>query len=114
MVQKKYKIQPFQSLGELFKALAVMSGEMIEEVIELLKKDTIDFIEQNEFEMTYYKKPFESNEANESTEISTFVNRLRAFVPFPGLNFKFQEKKYTITSYDVVEKKGKRWRSNLS
>ena len=38
LVQKKYKIQPFQSLGELFKALAVMSGEMIEEVIELLKK----------------------------------------------------------------------------
>ena len=104
LLQKKYKILPFQCLGELFKELAFLSGSMSKDVIELFKKDNLEFIAQDESKMTYLKKPFSLNSVNENTDIKVLINRLRAFVPFPGLNFNFNNIEYKVTSYDLSKK----------
>lgn len=103
LLQKKYKIKPCQNLGELFKQLAILSGKMVKEVINLLSKNDVEFTQQDHSKMTYYKKPFDYNIATENTDIKTLIERLRAFVPFPGLNFRFENTDYKIFSYEVTK-----------
>lgn len=104
LLQKKYRILPFQSLGELFKELALLSGSMAKNVIELYESYNLKFLSQDESKMTYLKKPFALNNANEDTDVKVLINKLRAFVPFPGLNFNFKNMEYRITSYDLSKK----------
>ena len=109
ILQREYRILPFQSLGELFEQLAKKSGDMVKDLMDMYKSEgNLLCYKQDEQKHSYYGKPFDYNYADELMDYDTIINRLRAFVPFPGLNFTFQNVKYIINSFIVTERSMKK------
>jgi methionyl-tRNA formyltransferase len=107
LLTSKIKITKDSKFNEISQKMSNIGAKLILEAINLIKNNTVNFIDQNENEATYAKK-IEKKEArinwNDSAQI--VHQKIRAFNPSPGAFslVKNSKKRIKILKADIIKK----------
>jgi len=102
--QRKITILPDETYGELKERLANLSGEVINEFLEKIKKGKIKRIPQDNRLVTYAKKMSKQDgEITWKDKGERIYNLIRGTTPYPGAFTSYKGRKLKITRVRFLE-----------
>ena len=107
MMKSKIKITKNSNFLSLSKELSELGADMILKSLELIEKNSENFIDQVEREATYAKKIDKKESKIEwNTEAKNIIAKINALYPNPGSWFQYKGSRLKIIKAVEVEKKG--------
>ena len=107
MMKSKIKITKNSNFLSLSKELSMLGADMILKSLELIEKNSENFIDQVEREATYAKKIDKKESKIEwNTEAKNIIAKINALYPNPGSWFQYKGSRLKIIKAIEVEKKG--------
>lgn len=98
LFQRKVKISPDETYGELSERLSRLSGELVNEIIEKFKKGELKAIPQDKERATYCRKMGkEDGRINWEDKGERIYNLIRGTTPYPGAFTFYKGKKVKIS-----------------
>ena len=108
MLTSKIQITKDSKFNEISQKMSNIGAKLILEAINLIKNNTVNFIDQNENEATYAKK-IEKKELkiNWNEEADQIIAKINAFSPSPGCWFNLLGLRIKVLTAKEVEASGK-------
>jgi len=107
MMKSKIKITKNSNFLSLSKELSELGADMILKSLELIEKNSENFIDQVEREATYAKKIDKKESKIEwNTEAKNIIAKINALYPNPGSWFQYKGSRLKIIKAVEVEKEG--------
>ncbi|MEP7145387.1 MAG: methionyl-tRNA formyltransferase [bacterium] len=105
ILQKDLYISSDDNYSSLKRKIAVLSGEIIPEVLNLFAEGhKPEGLIQNEKESSYFPKPKAEDAYLESeTSIVTIKNKMRALNPFPGTSILIGGKRIRVNKFELLK-----------
>tara|TARA_B100000401_G_scaffold389960_1_gene295915 strand:- start:672 stop:1601 length:930 start_codon:yes stop_codon:yes gene_type:complete len=108
LLTSKIQITKDSKFNEISQKMSNIGAKLILEAINLIKNNTVNFIDQNENEATYAKK-IEKKELkiNWNEEADQIIAKINAFSPSPGCWFNLSGLRIKVLKAKKVEASGK-------
>tara|TARA_A100001011_G_C14126847_1_gene763696 strand:- start:88 stop:1005 length:918 start_codon:yes stop_codon:yes gene_type:complete len=107
MKQLTIKINKETTSGELKNKLSILGADALEESIELISSNKVNFNQQNEKDATYAKKINKvESRINWKDKAENIIAKINAFNPKPGAWFLLKDERIKILKAKEVIKKG--------
>ena len=108
LLTSKIQITKDSKFNEISQKMSNIGAKLVLEAINLIKNNTVNFIDQNENEATYAKK-IEKKELkiNWNEEADQIIAKINAFSPSPGCWFNLSGLRIKVLTAKEVEASGK-------
>ena len=102
--QQKVKIEKGESAGKLWDRLTNIGSELMIEVIELIKNNAVNEVEQDHSQATFTRMFSKKDaEIDFNKDVDQIVNHIRAFNPSPIAFFKYKDENFRVYEAESLQ-----------